>query len=245
MRLNRGTILLLVISLVVIAGVLIVNNNNPAAGSTTPTPTLTTGGPLLPDMSADAVLSVKVTDNTSEGFTEVSRADSSSDWAISVPAGSEQPDRTVDQYLVKGDLDKLVGMQTETGFAADNLADFGLDKPAFTIEVGTADGSTVLQVGNKNPGNTRYYILLASDPSTVYLVQNASVEQLTGIAASPPYVPLPTATPTATATLNPMSEVEQATATAEMNLTVTSVLATSSAQLTATFEATQEATPAP
>ncbi len=84
---------------------------------------------------------------------------------------------------------------------------------------------------------------------TVYLVLQSSVTAITDLIASPPYVPAPTPTPTPAATLNPLSEVEQATQTAEFFASVTAVFdqlamtQTAEATLEATAEATTEATP--
>lgn len=82
---------------------------------------------------------------------------------------------------------------------------------------------------------------------TVYLVLQSSVAAIIDLISTPPYVPAPTATPTPPATLNPLSEVEQATQTAEFYASITAVFeqvaATETAQ--ATVEATAELTDTP
>jgi len=238
MRLNRGTLILLVVSIIVIAAVLILNNN-PTDETATVTPTLAAGGPLFSELAASDILSLTVRANDDEStFMTISRADADSEWSLDATTSNEE--RNTDQGLSDTAADNFATMAAETGFAAETLADFGLDAPEFTMEALTAGGETLtVNVGTKNPASTRYYIQVMGD-ETVYLVPNADVDPLTRMVASPPYEPLPTATPTATATLNPLSEVEQATATAETNLTVTAVLATLDAE--STVEVTAEAT---
>jgi Domain of unknown function (DUF4340) len=76
---------------------------------------------------------------------------------------------------------------------------------------------------------------------TVYLVLQSSVNAVTDLISSPPYVPAPTPTLTPTVTLNPLSEVEQATQTAEFFASVTAIF--DQVAMTQTAEATAEATP--
>lgn len=76
---------------------------------------------------------------------------------------------------------------------------------------------------------------------TVYLVLQSSVTAITDLIASPPYVPAATATATPPATLNPLSEVEQATQTAEFFASVTAIF--DQLAMTETAQATVEATP--
>jgi len=84
---------------------------------------------------------------------------------------------------------------------------------------------------------------------TVYLVLQSSVTAATDLISSPPYVAAPTATPTPPATLNPLSEVEQATQTAEFFASITAIFdqlamtETAEATLETTAEAAVEATP--
>lgn len=94
-------------------------------------------------------------------------------------------------------------------------------------------------------------LTLSAETGRVYVVPQLTISDLVGLVAAPPYVAAPTATPTATATLNPLSEVEQATATAEFNATATALFealeteialtATAAAEVTPEAEATEEA----
>ncbi|MBZ0295586.1 MAG: DUF4340 domain-containing protein [Anaerolineae bacterium] len=87
-------------------------------------------------------------------------------------------------------------------------------------------------------------VTLSSTSGMVYIIQKTSLDPIIGLVAEPPYIEAPTATPTATATLNPLSEVDIATITAEANLTATAVFAEiqTQAAATETAMATEEAT---
>jgi hypothetical protein len=158
-------------------------------------------------------------------------------------------ERELDLEAVAAAVNNAVALSAEAQFDVEQLAEFGLDSPTFTIEIETGAALNIVLVGGPNPGETRYYIQrrqVAVDESgapetevsnSVYLVMSSAVTQLTNLIASPPYLPLPTATATPTATLNPLSEVEQATATAEAQLTATSIFATLAADSTATAAA--------
>jgi hypothetical protein len=166
-----------------------------------------------------------------------------------------------DQTAAAQAIADTVALEADSSFEADNLTDFGLDTPAFTIEVDTGDTAlNLIFVGSKNPSGNRYYVMTRSlevpsqadatpiapdlaQGSTVFLVNTSAIEKITDLISNPPFAPLPTATPTATPTLNPMSEVEIATVTAQAAATATaemdSVLATIAAQPEVTAEVTE------
>lgn len=260
MRLNRGTIVLLVISLVIIVAVVFINNNQ-ANQPQAITPTPAEGSALYPELTANDVLSVTVRDNQTGAFTRVARADSDSDWEVTGPEDAAAHE--VDPDAVIAAVNDLVSLESVSVFEADNLADFRLAEPAYTIEVDSgAPTLEVILVGGRNPAGNRYYILTrqaeaqaeateeateeaaAAGGGTVQLVSQLAIQSLIDLVSRPPFQPTATPTATATATLNPMSEVEMATATAGANATATAVMATIAAEATAevTAEATAEAT---
>jgi hypothetical protein len=250
MRLNRGTLIILAVSLIVIVGAFLLTSNQ-ASQTADATPTPAGGGPLFPDLAVDSVISLGVTDNATGAFTRLEKVDG--EWTISGP--EDAATRVLDPEAITIALNTAVALAAESQFEVEDLAEFGLDNPAFTIEIDDGTTLNVVLVGNANPGETRFYVQRreiavneAGTPETaannsVYLVMNTAINSLTDLIANPPFEALPTATVTPTATLNPMSEVEQATATAEAQLTVTSVFATVQAEAEATSEATAEATP--
>ena len=267
MRLNRGTIILLLASVVIIVAVLVVNNN-PAPEPEAETVVNEDGGPLLPDLAEEDVVSLAVSENDldSGGFSRVSRdPDDDSLWVVTTLL--DTADRVVDQTAAAQAIADALALEADSSFEVESLAEFGLDAPTYLIEIDTGgDALDVVFVGNENPNGTRYYVMTRSlevsadsedaatgpdlaEGSVVSLVNTTAIEKLTDLIADPPFEPLPTATVTPTATLNPMSEVEMATATAEAGATATaemeSVMATIAAQPEATAEATAEATEEP
>ncbi|MDZ4766108.1 MAG: DUF4340 domain-containing protein [Chloroflexota bacterium] len=111
-----------------------------------------------------------------------------------------------------------------------------------TVEAATgASGQTSLFL---SPSIALETVTLSGTQSVI-LVARETINALTGYIAVPPYVPEPTATLAPPPTLNPMSEVEQATATAEFEATqIADILATITAQaLEVTPEATADMTP--
>jgi hypothetical protein len=84
----------------------------------------------------------------------------------------EEPDRPIKQDNVTSLINKIKDISakrivTET---ADNLADFGLDKPAYYLQATKKDGGTVtLQIGNEIPTGGGYYALVNEDKK-VYLL---------------------------------------------------------------------------
>lgn len=80
---------------------------------------------------------------------------------------------------------------------------------------------------------------------TVFLVLDSAAGSLANLINNPPYIPAPTETPTPLPTLNPLSEVEQATLTAQFNASITAIfdqLATDDAATATAAAATAEAT---
>jgi protein-disulfide isomerase len=247
MRLNSRTVILLIVSLVVIVAVLLITN--PAsAPSETPTP-VAGSGPVFGDLDQSTISGITITNNATGEQTVLAKDDGGA-WAVTEATNST--DRATDQEAVSTALGVFAGLASSESFTADNLADFGLDSPDYTLTMAAADGTTyTVLVGNRTPANPRYYALINDDPSTIYAVQQTQVNQLTNLITTPPYVPPPTATATFTPSPNPYSEVEQtATAVVEQTATTEALFAQLTAESTsevtaeaeaATEEATQEA----
>ncbi len=250
MRMNRGTIGLLVISLLVIVAVLVLNNTALAPEESTPTPE--SGGPFFPDLEVDALtrLSISGTAQAAEGSEEEAAGplqttlskDEGGAWVVEEATNST--DRATDQDAAAQAAENFVALRAADSFTAENLADFGLEEPAYTITAEDGENSYTLLVGNENPSGNRYYVLRDGDEEpTVYLVTKSTLDDLINLLDEPPYVPPPTATPTPYPTPNPYSEVEQ-TATAQVEATATAEFeATATAEAeTATEETTEEPT---
>lgn len=232
MRLNRGTILLLLASVVVIVAVLVTNSQRTSAPDVTPTATLSAGaGPIFPTI-ADVnnqgnIVRFEVIDNTTNQKVVMTK-DAANVWKIEESASPS--DLATDQTKAVGTMSVLASLNAVDSFTTENLADFGLDQPKYTMTLTDTDNKTyTVKIGNQSPANPRYYALVDENTTTVYVLLKDLVDGLISQITAPPYVPTPTPSVTPTATANPFSEVEQT--------------ATAAAQLTAIAEATVEATP--
>ncbi len=181
MRLNRGTIFLVIIALVVIVGALILNNNQAAApGVPTSTPG-TTSVAVFPDVRTDTVTSAAVRDNTTGAITQLIRA--GENWAIQA---TNATDRAADPDQIETLLSSLVTLQGEGAFEAGTaespLSRFGLDQPAYTVFLTTADQTFTVYIGNKNPAGNRYYAVVETSAEGR---AEATAEASAGLLADP------------------------------------------------------------
>jgi hypothetical protein len=252
MRLNRGTLVLLAASLIVIVVVGIISSQRANAPDIPPTSAaVTTGGPVFPDIaSVDAqgtLNRMEIVDNVATTRFVMTK-DAGGVWTIVESAAPQQ--LATDQTQAVGTMSNLASLTATDTFTTDNLADFGLDQPRYTMTLGDALGKTyTLKVGNQSPTNPRYYALVNDDTTTVYVVPKDIVDLLASKLTNPPYVPTPTPSPTFTPSPNPLSEVEQTatavvvqTATAQATFEMTPEV-TAEGTAEATADATAEATP--
>ncbi len=78
--------------------------------------------------------------------------------------------------------------------AVNNLSDFGLNHPAYTISVSFKNGETsVLIVGDASPSATGYYAQL--DKGSVNVVSKSGIDALLSLLTAPPYSNPPTPIP--------------------------------------------------
>lgn len=109
------------------------------------------------------------------------------------PAGNNEVDRAIDNLIQLRPTRSLADV--------DNVADFGLADPIWTVELSPTDGDpVVLRVGDENPRATARYLQVAGEAS-VHLVPKSAVENVRGWLETPPYPPTPT--PTAATTPTP------------------------------------------
>ncbi len=79
----------------------------------------------------------------------------------------------IDSDAVETMLSKAVNVTAEESVEEyDNLSDFGLENPVNTITLKTADGETVLYVGNQNAITNQHYLKQEGD-NRIYLVGSA------------------------------------------------------------------------
>ena len=119
--------------------------------------------------------------------------------------------------------------------------------PEVTVESeATATPTAADAEATAEPSVTPTPLVSLTGTQTIYLAPKTEIDEIIALIAAPPYLPLPSATPTDLPTANPFSEVDQ-TATAAVQQTATSTILTLTAQPTATTEAavsTPEVTPA-
>jgi hypothetical protein len=239
MRLNRGTITLLVISLVVIGAVLVLNNNNQGTAPEPTTAASAAAGPLFPDINSEDVVSLEIRNTEDETVTRLTK-DEADLWTVAEATNSTA--RGTDQTKAVGTMDIFATMRYTDSFTADSLETFGLDTPTYQVSMSTADDITmILQVGNTNPGESRYYVLRNNDNATVYLVNTFDLDRVLDLIDEPPYEPPPTATPTplVEATVEVTPEVTAEAAQPETTPEVTAEAEAPEESVEATAEVTE------
>jgi hypothetical protein len=103
--------------------------------------------------------------------------------------------REIDQTRVAQAISTLIGLRYRDSFETDNLAQFGLDTPAYDVNF-TANGTNYrLQIGDKNIGGTQYYALLGDDGIVYILTSSSSADIVLNLLNTSPYVVPPTPTP--------------------------------------------------
>lgn len=250
MRLNRGTLLLGLASIIVIVAVVVLSNQPGGLTVSTGTPTATaqSAGPLFPDINSvdnqSKINRFEIINNTDSSKVIMTK-DAASVWTVTEATNKQA--LATDQTKAVGMMSNLASLTAIDKFTTDKLADYGLDKPAYTMTLTDSDNKTyTVKVGSKAATTPRYYVLANDDTQNVYLVQNTTIDMLISNIAIPAYVASPTPTATFTATPNPYSEVEQ-TATAaveqqQMIITLTAMAQPTGGAPEATSEVTGEVT---
>lgn len=197
MRLNRTTLLIFVVSFVVIIGAALLLNN-PPSGSSNATPTAEGFvGRVFPDLLLENVSGITVRDEASATQTAYTQ-DAEGVWGI---ASTTLATASITSDLTQTTMDErvanIIGIEAPDSFTSDDLEQFGLATPAFTITLLTRDNQTLtLKIGKKNPQNNRYYALVGDDTAKVYLLTSVGkIDPVTQLAATPPIVVPPTPTP--------------------------------------------------
>ena len=188
----RGARTTLVLFLV-LAGlvVFLVYSNSAEQANATPTPST-----YLWDLTADAVSSLKVVDNTRQTELTLSRA-GAGQWQVesskitsgqvllpAQPADSGQAEygaSLVSTLFLRRTL-------TET----TQLGEYGLMAPPYTVQVKQSDGSELnMRVGYKTPTNDGYYVLREGEVNP-QIVSASALDPLFGFVDNPPLQATPT-----------------------------------------------------
>jgi hypothetical protein len=170
-----------------------------------------------------------------------------SGWQVSLPQPGPADALRVTEVI--SGLSKLSATQTITP-AGQNLASYGLDKPAYELRI---EGGTpeTLRLGSKNPDGSATYVQRASAP-TIYLVTDSLIGTVERWAADPPAqpTPAPTAPPLTilpTAPVTPTSAITSTIAPAAagppLRATAPALLPTATNPLSLTLPLAPTATP--
>ncbi len=111
-------------------------------------------------------------------------------WALELPFETE-----ADQGLVEAAASQITALKIINEIDADPSI-FGFDAPAYLITIEFADGKiSKLEVGDPTPTNSGYYVRVNKEKMVI--VGLSSIDALTSLSFSPPYLntPTPTALP--------------------------------------------------
>jgi hypothetical protein len=135
-------------------------------------------------------------------------------WAFELPNKAE-----ADQGMVEAAASQISSLQVVSPIDG-KLSVFGLDKPAYVINLEFSDGKKrTLEVGDATPTNSGYYVRL--DGKKLVIVDLTGISALTQLVDFPPYVSTPTPVITLTATELPPTETSTAAPTSETGITPT------------------------
>ena len=130
------------------------------------------------DVTSDPLSGVVVeATDEAEGTTGVSAEDS---FSVQTTSG-----QILDQSVILTDIGSFLSLNATDSFTSDQLADFGLDQPRYTVLV-TADSGTVYQlhVGGQNPTGVRYYTVLEQLAGADVATEEAGATQEPGALAT-------------------------------------------------------------
>ncbi len=188
-------ILLAILALVVVAYFVIKNRSSTTSTEATPT---APGSNFLVTQADGTLQSLRISDQQNRAV-QMQR-DTSGTWIITLPTPG-----AADQALAAAAETQVGALRIVTTLDSQlNLADAGLDSPAYTIELTFASGiKHVIEVGTTTPTNSGYYVRY--DAGNLYVVSQPGISALLNLLTAPPFAatetPLPTITETPTPTL--------------------------------------------
>lgn len=109
-------------------------------------------------------------------------------WALELPEKAE-----ADQGEVEAAATQLTSLRV-VGEVKGDAEIFGLDTPAYAMNIEFAEGKTrMLEVGDNTPTNSGYYVRL--DKGKILIVGLSGIDSLTNLLVFPPYASTPTPSP--------------------------------------------------
>lgn len=163
--------------------------------------TATAAASLFPGVEGEAVIGFRVTRHETGEVVAASTEDGET-WQIDEAPENVDTSLGADAFRIRGSVAGLAALQPSRVLEdVESLADYGLDEPAYTVELVMTDGQThVLEVGDMAPTSGAYYArVVGGDEDTVVLVPAFSLEAVLSFASVPPVlIPTPEASPEAT-----------------------------------------------
>jgi hypothetical protein len=199
-------ILLIVLGLVLVAYFVI--KSHPLATSIQATPTAL-GNNFLVTQSDGTLQILRIYDQ--QNHVVQMQRDTSGTWIVTLPTPG-----TADQALAGAAETQVGSLRIVTTLDNQlNLADAGLDSPAYTIELTFISGlKHVVQVGTLTPTNSGYYVRY--DEGNLYVVSQSGIDALLNLLTAPPFPATETLLPTIEDTVTPTLEVVTPTPTFEV-----------------------------
>jgi hypothetical protein len=136
-----------------------------------------------------AIASFKIVDNGS-GTTVMVARDANGQWSLVEPQA-----QYTDIASVEAAVTQLTSLQVTSSLEeSGNLADYGLDKPAYTITVNVnGGGQLVAQVGSPTATSSGYYVQMPG--SVPQIIPKYGLDAVLKLLKNPP-IATPTSTPT-------------------------------------------------
>jgi hypothetical protein len=135
-------------------------------------------------------------------------------WRVNVPKPGPADAFRVTEVI--SGLARLNATQTITPTSQD-LAPFGLDKPAYEVQIEGGSAPETLRLGGKNPDGSATYVQRASAP-VIYLVKDTLIDTVERWVSDPPAqpTPAPTAPPLTVLPTVPVTPTSAITGTATL-----------------------------
>jgi len=114
------------------------------------------------------------------------------EWAILEANEEFDTGLGVDSPRINSAVVNLPSVRPESLFddvADDELADFGLEEPVYTLTFSMGAGDTeTIEIGLPNPGGTSYYAQVPSRDGEVYLIPTTRLDPVLNLIVDPPYI---------------------------------------------------------
>jgi hypothetical protein len=199
--LKRSTWILLAI-LALAVGVYFLIKSHPLKAPDT-TPTVAANG-FLVAQSEGVLQSLRIQD--SQGGTFQMQRDLSKTWVIVAPTSG-----AADQGQASAAETQVGALSIITTLPdIPPLDTIGLEKPAYTVELGFVSGKNhKIEVGSLTPTSSGYYVRY--DGGKIYVIGQYGIDALVKLLQSPPYPPTETPSPTALTSVTPTPDVASPT----------------------------------